>query len=168
MNGYFRALIIAVMCGMLIFSLGGCTPAESKENPPAQVGENDELEQNDNENNNNELKQYDGVKARIINENYPVEIETYLEDNKNQETQQAFNINNRTYLVLTMGEKPSAGYAVELKDLVLKDGYLKVFARYIKPGKDEIVATVITYPYLVIETDDIYEGHYEIEYELQK
>ena len=168
MRGYFKILIIAIMSGMLIFPLGGCTPAESKENPPAQVGENDELEQNDNENNYNELKQYDGVKARIINDNYPVEIDKYLEKNKNQETQQALNINNRTYLVLTMGKQSSAGYAVKLKDLVLKDGYLKVFARYIKPGKDKIVATVITYPYLVIETDDIYEGHYEIEYELEK
>lgn len=115
-----------------------------------------------------ELKQWDGVKGKILTDDYPAEINKYLTDNQSKETQQAFNINNKTYIVLTMGQKPTAGYLIELKDMSLKDGALKVFVKYEKPGKDDMAAEVITYPSLVIETDDIYEGHYEILYDIEK
>ena len=65
-----------------------------------------------------------------------------------------------------MGEQSSGGYAIKLKYLILKDGALNVFVEYEKPG--EIATTVMTYPSLVIETDGIYEGHYEIIYHIQR
>jgi len=113
-------------------------------------------------------KQWEEVKGKILTEGYPAEISSYLEANKTKETQQAFNINNKTYLVLTMGQRPSAGYHIELTKLGITDGKLIVQAEYVKPKPDELVATVITYPSLVIETDDIYEGHYSIEFVIDK
>ncbi|MGI6449907.1 MAG: protease complex subunit PrcB family protein [Desulfitobacteriia bacterium] len=137
-------------------------PTGQEENTPAGsgAGGQDAVE--------GELQQWDGVKARILTENYPEEISKYLEENRAKETQQAFNVNNRTYLVLTMGQQSSAGYGIELQELKLGDGTLTAVVSYQKPAKDAIVATVITYPSLVIETDDIYEGHYLIEYDIQR
>lgn len=67
-----------------------------------------------------------------------------------------------------MGEQRSGGYSIMLKAMTLKDGKLVINASYIKPGKDDNVSMAITYPHLVIETDKIYEGHYEIDYQIQK
>lgn len=166
MTKSLKIILITLLCILVAFSLTACSGSKipvTGENEPVssdeQTGKN--LGQDD-------QKQGDGVIGKIITDNYPSEITKYLEANKKKETRQAFNINNRTYVVLTMGQQPSAGYSLELKDLILKDGALKVFVKYEKPMKDAAVATVITYPSLVIETDDIYEGHYEILYDIEK
>lgn len=179
MKKSLKILLITMLCLIVVFSLTGCSAsgkeANANPNPNPQTDNNntpppkgDEPVKNSGSTGQEELKQWDGVKGKIITDNYPVEVTKYLEDNKAKETQQAFNINNRTYLVLTMGQQPSAGYTIQLKDLILKDGALKVLVKYEKPRKDEMVATVLTYPSLVVETDDIYEGHYEIVYDIQK
>lgn len=177
MANSFNKVLVIILCLLIALSFAGCSKAdEGKVNPNPQIeneenakdtgqeGQNDEGQKDDSD----EINEWEEVESRIITDNYPVEVVNYLEANKENETQQALNINNKTYLVLTMGQQSSAGYSIELQKLVLEDGYLKIFAKYEKPGKDSVVATVITYPSLVIETDDIYEGHYEIEYNIEK
>ncbi len=168
-----RLILISILGVLVVLSLTGCSLGgsnSSNTNPVKDEAANNPTDKGQQGNNLDPsgLKQWDGVKGKLLTENYPEQITKYLDENKAKETQQAFNINNKTYIVMTMGEQNSAGYLIELKDLVLKDGVLKVFVKYEKPGKDDIVATVITYPSLVIETDDIYEGHYEIQYEIEK
>ncbi|HHV65260.1 MAG TPA: protease complex subunit PrcB family protein [Peptococcaceae bacterium] len=181
MKKKIQTVLIVIFCILVCFSLFGCSlnSEATKDTSDSQSAGNNSSDSSEGQEGDNpmpngqdsgkgEFQQWDGVKARILTENYPAEIAQYLEDNKEKETQQAFNIDNRTYLVLTMGQQPTAGYAIELQALKLQDGTLTVVASYQKPAKDAIVATVITYPSLVIETDDIYEGHYLIEYEIQK
>ncbi|NLM20625.1 MAG: protease complex subunit PrcB family protein [Peptococcaceae bacterium] len=146
-------------------------PTDSQEDNPTDSLEDSQTgkqKEPDHKNNPKQLQQGDGVKSRILTENYPAEISAYLEENKTKETQRALNVNNKTYLVLTMGQCPTAGYHIELTNLSLQDGKLIVQAKYVKPNRGDIVATVITYPSLVIETDDIYEGHYLIEFNIDK
>jgi len=173
MKKSIKKVLIAILCVLVVLSVTGCT--RGSENP----GVNDPIHGQGNETakdkdqagkniDSNTERQWDGVKGKVLTGDYPEEIIKYLEDHKQNENQQAFNVNNKTYIVMTMGEQPSAGYIIELKDVVLKDGALKVFVKYEKPLKDDMVATVITYPSLVIETDDIYEGHYEILYDIEK
>lgn len=173
MNKSLRLVGIVLLCIAVGLALTGCSfgkdstdsqPKESQSNQGSTPGQGGDQPVN----NNDELKQWDGVKGKVITNNYPAEIVKYLEDNKTKETQQTMNINNRTYLIVTMGERPSAGYSLELQNLALKDGTLKAKVKYQKPGKDDITATVITYPSLVVETDDIYEGHYMIEFDIEK
>lgn len=185
-NKWLRSIGIVLICFLAVLTLSGCTNAGDVGKPEPQLenkgGDGMPNQGTDSDqgskppgqggdqpvSNQDELRQWEGLKAKVINDNYPAEISRYLEANKEKETQQALNVNNKTYLVLTMGQKPSAGYGIELKDLSLKDGSLKASVKYIQPAKDAIVATVITYPTLVIETDDIYEGHYLIEYDIEK
>jgi hypothetical protein len=191
-----KAIGIALLCLIVVFSLAGCTAVQNEadadieaennvgagySNPSQPVSNNGStpVDQGRDEHssvsfgqvgedaNQGNLKQWDGVKGKILTDNYPLEIIKYLETNKKKETQQAFNINNRTYLVMTMGQQGSAGYFIELKELVFKEGVLKASIKYNRPGKNDMVATVITYPSLVIETDGIYEGHYLIEYDIE-
>lgn len=155
MRKSLKVFLLIALGILLVVSLAGCSGIDK---PQAGYFP---------QNGSDEPKEYNGVTGKVLAQGYPAEIENYLDENKLKETQQAFNINNQTYLVLTMGEQTSAGHAIELKDLVLGDGTLKVFVKYVKPGKGDIVATVMTYPSLVIETDKIYEGHYEIVYDIE-
>ncbi|NLI91930.1 MAG: protease complex subunit PrcB family protein [Peptococcaceae bacterium] len=178
-----RGFVMGIIGLLIIFTLAGCSSTgkavnsnsqgdvsqKTEDKPQVNPGGGDAPNAQTGKNvDQNALKQWEGVKGRIITDHYPAEITKYLEENKTKETQRAFNINNKTYLVMTMGQQPSAGYQIELKNLALKDGTLRVSVKYEKPLKNDIVATVITYPSLIIETDDIYEGHYEIKYDIEK
>ena len=62
----------------------------------------------------------------------------------------------KVYVLVTRGEKPTAGYdlAIEEMKLEMTDNgkNLVVTARFIEPPEGEAVAQVITYPYRVAET----------------
>lgn len=192
-----KKLFIIMMCILLVFALTACSDGskdDGNQKPPVQdnnPGDNGETpgnggqlpmnEDNEgNEENNDEeqkgtdetsdgsLQDWGGVKGRILTGDYPQEVEEYIEANKTEESQQALNVGYRTIIVMTMGEKPSAGYGIELKDARLENGVLTISAAYNKPAKGSVVATVITYPTLVLELDDIYLGHYKIEYDIEK
>ncbi|NLP43025.1 MAG: protease complex subunit PrcB family protein [Peptococcaceae bacterium] len=182
MKNTIRYFLIMILSIVLVISVTGCSFGSNSDADSAANGQqgnveepsgNSEIEAGNGDDvddkqqtEEEELIEGDKVQHQVLTDSYPVEINNYLEKNKVAETQQAFNINNRTYLVLTMGEQSSGGYAIKLKDLILKDGALNVFVEYEKPG--EIATTVMTYPSLVIETDGIYEGHYEIIYHIQR
>ena len=63
----------------------------------------------------------------------------------------------KIYVVVTRGEKPTAGFAVETEKMKLEKGEkgqnLVVTALFTDPPEGEAVAQVITYPYQVSETN---------------
>jgi len=62
--------------------------------------------------------------------------------------------NDKTYLVVTAGEKPSAGYAIEIKEITYNGEQLQVIAQLKGPGPGDIVAEVLTYPMIVLSIPD--------------
>jgi len=175
MKKTLKIILIVMLCSLIILAFGACAKNAEKpnDNPGSKVEENNEDLSPDQDNpgsGNDETSDEPDtgtkVAGKILTDNYPLEINNYLEENKMEETQNAFNINNRTYIVMTMGEQSTGGYSIELQDLVLKDSGLHVYVKYQRPG--EVAATVITYPTLVVETDGIYEGHYEIVYHIER
>jgi hypothetical protein len=66
-------------------------------------------------------------------------------------------IDGKVYVVVTRGEKPTAGYQVEIEDMTLEQTdegtHLKVNAIFIEPEDGVAVSQVITYPYAVAETE---------------
>lgn len=66
-------------------------------------------------------------------------------------------VDGKVYVVVTRGEKPTAGYdlAVEKIKLEKKDGKtnLKVHALFTEPAAGTAVSQIITYPYVVAATD---------------
>lgn len=57
---------------------------------------------------------------------------------------------NQMVVILSMGEKNNGGYSIEVSKVVEKELQLAVFANYISPGQNCIVAEVISYPFVVI------------------
>ncbi len=62
------------------------------------------------------------------------------------------------YLLISGGEKPTGGYALEMVSFSDYEGTYKVRVNEIKPEKDAAVPQVISYPYVLIK----YVGDFEI------
>ena len=66
-------------------------------------------------------------------------------------------VDGKVYVVVTRGEKPTAGYDLSIEKMLLEkteDGSnLVVTALFREPAEGETVSRIITYPYLVAETD---------------
>lgn len=66
-------------------------------------------------------------------------------------------IDDDVYVVVTRGEKPTSGFSVSVKKLVLeeKDGKenLIVYALFEDPQKQTAISQILTYPVKVVKTD---------------
>ena len=66
-------------------------------------------------------------------------------------------VDGKVYVVVTRGEKPTAGYDIQIEKMKLEKTEqgknLVVTALFTDPPAGETVAQVITYPYQVAETD---------------
>ena len=66
-------------------------------------------------------------------------------------------VDGKVYVLVTRGEKPTAGYSASIEELRLvksKDGSnLKVHALFSEPEEGEAVSQIVTYPYCVAETE---------------
>lgn len=56
-------------------------------------------------------------------------------------------------VVIAAGEKPTAGYAVEVDRVVREGPKLKVEVRYVEPSPERMLATVITRPYALVRIE---------------
>lgn len=66
-------------------------------------------------------------------------------------------IDGKVYVVVTRGEKPTAGYGATIESIEVektdKGTNMKVHTLFTEPKEGEAVAQVITYPYTVAKTD---------------
>lgn len=53
-------------------------------------------------------------------------------------------------IIVALGEQPSGGYAVKIESIQKVGGELAVTGKATTPGKDELVSTVLTYPYTAV------------------
>ena len=52
-----------------------------------------------------------------------------------------------------MGEKPTGGYSIEIKDVLNKKDHIEFLIKIDEPGPDDMVAQVITSPYHIIKLE---------------
>ncbi|RKD30084.1 protease complex subunit PrcB family protein [Thermohalobacter berrensis] len=87
----------------------------------------------------------------------PEKIKDLLPKYKAEERALACKVDESVYVIVTRGEKMTAGYSVTIDKIEKVDqenGYkLVVYAKYKDPKPDEIVAQVITYPTVVVKTN---------------
>jgi len=94
---------------------------------------------------------------KIELENIPAQINEVLPNYRIKEKALVCRINDEIFVVVTRGEKNSAGYDVGIKKMTLStvDGQkvLTVYAEYTDPKPGDVTAQVITYPFIVVKTD---------------
>lgn len=98
------------------------------------------------------------VKFEILNKNeVPKKIQELLPRYMSEERALACKIENEVYVIVTRGEKKTAGYTVtidRIEKVKSKDNFdLIVYAEYKDPKPNELVAQVITYPTVVVKTE---------------
>ncbi|KPU26704.1 hypothetical protein TR13x_09000 [Caloranaerobacter sp. TR13] len=98
------------------------------------------------------------VKFEILNKNeVPKKIQELLPRYMSEERALACKIENEVYVIVTRGEKKTAGYTVNIdriEKVKSKDNFdLIVYAEYKDPKPNELVAQVITYPTIIVKTE---------------
>lgn len=99
------------------------------------------------------------VEFKILNENkIPQDISSQvIPEYRTLERALACTIDDKIYVVVTRGEKPTSGFEVDIDRIVLeeKNGRTKlvVYADFKDPEKDKALAQIITYPVKVAQTD---------------
>ncbi|KNF09169.1 hypothetical protein CLPU_4c02150 [Gottschalkia purinilytica] len=87
----------------------------------------------------------------------PTKIQELIPRYLGEERALACKVNNEIYVIVTRGEKRTAGYSVKLEKITKVDSNknfeLVAYAKYKDPKHDEMVAQIITYPVVVVKTE---------------
>ncbi|KJS82577.1 MAG: hypothetical protein JM58_14570 [Peptococcaceae bacterium BICA1-8] len=86
-------------------------------------------------------------------ESLPSELADWYQKNYNKEGLYSFDYKENTYLLLSLGEKPTAGYGIDSLVLIGTDQEIKVNASLRVPAPDEMVAQVLTYPNILVKIE---------------
>ncbi len=87
----------------------------------------------------------------VVIEEVPAEVEQMIQTSKFKETVPFVEGENYNYLVITMGEMPTSGYAVSFDGYNVTDDQLVISYSFQSPNPNEAVLQVLTYPYLVLQ-----------------
>lgn len=57
---------------------------------------------------------------------------------------------DRTYLILSLGQRPTGGYSIRINEVVRKGNTIRIHAEEVPPAQDAFTTEAITYPSIVI------------------
>ena len=77
----------------------------------------------------------------------PTATEAWVENSLTTFIGQSYNYEDRLYILVTYGLKPTGGYVVEITNAEITDDRVIVSANFRVPGEDEMVTEALTYPY---------------------
>ncbi len=86
--------------------------------------------------------------------NLPNDIKNWVEFSKEVPLVQEREYDGKRYVLITEGEKPSGGYAVEVIDVVETAENLVIKVKLTKPAAEDMVTDALTYPYDIIVTEN--------------
>ena len=95
---------------------------------------------------------------KVSEKNMPREIEAeILPEYRDLERALACRVGDEIYVIVTRGEKPTAGYEVEIEKMTLESkddkSNLIVYANFADPQNGENMAQVVSYPAAVAKAD---------------
>ena len=91
---------------------------------------------------------------RVQEAELPEEVQSWLSENIMEYGEKTFVLEDKLYILVAYGEKPTAGYSVEIDKVEKLDGKVVVYSSFQDPDPDDLVATVITYPYDLVVIED--------------
>lgn len=81
----------------------------------------------------------------------PLEVQEWLDEKKGEEKYTIINSDVNTYLVVTMGEKSTGGYDIEVSEIIETEEKIIIKVKYLAPSKDHFTIQAITYPYIIVK-----------------
>ncbi|RKD32073.1 protease complex subunit PrcB family protein [Thermohalobacter berrensis] len=103
------------------------------------------------------------ISYEILQDSMPEYLEGTIETIK---TQKGFTVlqseNDKDILFISLGEKPTAGYNIKLETIKVENDKISVIIEEVEPKKGEMVAQVITYPFVLVKFDENIEGKIQV------
>ena len=85
----------------------------------------------------------------------PEEIQTMIEERKNEAFQMAYHDENHSYIIVGYGMQDTSGYSIQVNDVYQGEDSIWVDTDLVGPEKSEKVESVPSYPYVIIRTEVI-------------
>lgn len=77
----------------------------------------------------------------------PFSIDTWVEQSKSMFLAQSRVFDGKRHILVTYGQQPTGGFAVNIERVETVDGKHKVLVNFTRPQSDQIVTQALTYPY---------------------
>ncbi|QUI21390.1 protease complex subunit PrcB family protein [Vallitalea pronyensis] len=78
-----------------------------------------------------------------------------IEESKKEAFKFSFSDGQYLYIVVGYGEQPTGGYSIQVKEVYETEDYVVIMTDLLGPSKDDNVTMSLTYPYIVIKTQDL-------------
>lgn len=89
------------------------------------------------------------VKFELIKPPYPTAVDQAVKPLQQKGGNKVVHKDGATWVIIALGQKPSAGYAVGIEKVEQING--KIVVQYVEKRPQGMAASVITYPFLVIK-----------------
>lgn len=158
-NTMFRNLLLITMLMALLLFMPACginsAPDDdvSPEAPLRDDPESEDLEETPAEDRADQPEN-NGLPAPTDPDQLPADIQAWIEVSREKFQAQTRKDNGFLYILVTYGEKPTGGYAVEITGVAEKADRLVVTVKFAEPGPDDMVTQALTYPYDLMIIDD--------------
>lgn len=140
-------LLGALIVLIVMFALSSQTPSSIPSQDQAVNGDETRADDPDQSNVNNGNGHY----REIDKEEAPQDIQVWVERSLEMALAQSMNFENKTYILITRGTMPTAGYEIHLEQVRFTDEAVEIHVNYTDP--QGAAAEVITYPYKLIVMD---------------
>ena len=84
----------------------------------------------------------------------PEIVATKIEAEKEAPFKFSYTDGESMYIAIGYGEQPTGGYSIQVTDLYQAQEYIVIKATLIGPSEKDLAVTVLTYPYIVIKTEN--------------
>lgn len=84
----------------------------------------------------------------------PQELLTLIEEKKTEQMKNTWTDGSFLYVIVGYGEQPTSGYSIAVDEFYLGSNAIYIDTSLIGPSKDEKVNQTLTYPFLVIKTEN--------------
>lgn len=121
----YHVILFAVL---VVISLCGCTVTQKK------------------------TDKIDDIAYTIVQEeNQPEEVRALIEANKTTSMKLSYTDQGKQYIIIGYGTQETSGYSVEIREVYETENTVYIDTNLLGPDSKEEIATVATYPYIVIE-----------------
>ncbi|GMQ56024.1 hypothetical protein AN1V17_04160 [Vallitalea sediminicola] len=85
----------------------------------------------------------------------PDVIKQKIEESKAEPFKFSFSDGQYLYIVVGYGEQPTGGYSIQVKEVYESKDYVVITTELLGPSKDDTVTMSLSYPYVVVKTEDL-------------
>lgn len=88
----------------------------------------------------------------LDNDNLPEVVATKIEAEKMNPFKFSYTDGDSTYIAIGYGEQPTGGYSIQVNEIYKTEAYVVIKTTLLEPSEKDLAVTVLTYPYIVIQT----------------